>query len=186
MSNYDPANVTRPIPTDLTREQVEGEVTSRPAYEDTEVITSGTSSNIPSDTPRAAVVQLREEELVPVKEWVETGAVLIRKGIETYPQAMPVEVLHEEVQVEHVPVNRVLAEGENATPWQDGDTFVIPVVEEELVVTKRLVVREELRVTKVRVKGVQEVSGTVRREIVSVETEGRARVWGAGDAGPAE
>jgi uncharacterized protein (TIGR02271 family) len=102
--------------------------------------------------------------------------VLIKKGIETYPQTIPVEVLHEEVRVERVPANRVLAEGEVATPHQEGDVLVIPIVQEELVVVKRLVVREELRVTKVRVAGVQKVSGTVRRENVSLETTGSAKV----------
>lgn len=186
MSNNDPANVTRPIPTEHIWKQAQGKAVSAAAHGDEIVADSVTPAAIPSDTPGAVVVQLREEELVPVKEWVETGAVLIRKGIETHPQAMPVEVLHEEVQIEHVPVNRVLAEGEVATPWQDGDTLVVPVVHEELVVMKRLVVREELRVTKVRVRDVQEVSGTVRRENVSLETEGRARVWDAGNPGPVE
>jgi len=122
------------------------------------------------------VVQLRAEELVPTKEWVESGALLVRKGVEVYPQTIPVEVLHEEVSVERVPMNRVLAEGEVAAPWQDGDVMVIPVVQEELVVVKRLVVREEIRVSKVRVPTTQNISENVRRETISLETTGNVRV----------
>ena len=133
-----------------------------------------------------AVMQLRAEELVPTKQWVETGAVLVRKGVETHPQTIPVEVMHEEVRVDRVPINRVLAEGEVAAPWQDGEVLVVPVVREELVVTKRYVVTEELRIAKVRVPGVQEVSDTVRREVISLDTTGNVRVMpgGGGDPNP--
>lgn len=123
-----------------------------------------------------AVIQLRAEELVPTKEWIETGAVLVRKGVEVYPQTIPVDLLHEEVSVERVPINRVLAEGEVAAPWQDGDVMVIPVVHEELVVMKRLVVREELRVSKVRVPARQNITDNVRRETISFETTGNVRM----------
>jgi|GEM_PF-6954880 len=164
MNDNLPDDKTRPIP--LVEEQTEA------AY----AVENGASVKSVPAVADAAVVQLRAEELVPIKEWVETGAVLIRKGVEVYPQTIPVEVLHEEVHVETVPANRVLAEGEVATPRQEGDVLIIPVVHEELVAVKRYVVREELRVTKVRVAGVQEVSGTVRRENVSLETTGNAKV----------
>jgi uncharacterized protein (TIGR02271 family) len=130
-------------------------------------------------TPRGTervVVQLRQEELVPVKEWVESGAVLIRRAIEAHTETLPVEVLHEEVDIERIPVERVLAEGEAATPRQEGNALIIPVVQEELVVVKRRVVREELRITKRLVGEQQEVTDTVRHEKIDLDTEGHARV----------
>jgi uncharacterized protein (TIGR02271 family) len=132
------------------------------------------------------VVQLRQEYLVPMKEWVESGAIVIRKGVESGSQTIPIEVLHEEVDVQRVPVNRMLAEGTTAAPapWQDGETLVIPIVEEELVVTKRLVVREEMRITKRRVSARQEVTETVRRETLELEALGRAQVREQNAGGP--
>jgi len=120
-----------------------------------------------------AVVQLREEELGVTKQWTEAGAVLIRKKIETRTDTVPVELGYEEVSVQRVPVNRMLAEGERAEPRQEGDTLIVPVVEEEIVVTKRLVVREELHVTKRRLSRQREVTGEVRREHLDVETTGK-------------
>jgi uncharacterized protein (TIGR02271 family) len=174
MDNNQPDDKTRPIPVvaDQHREQ----------FEATQAIPV-----VPQSADKV-VVQLRAEELVPTTTWVESGAVLVKKGVEVYPQTIPVEVLHEEVNIERVPVNRVLAEGEIAMPWQDGDVLVIPIVHEEAVVVKRLVVREELRVSKVRVPGMQEVKDSVRRENITIETTGNAKVqpgWNETGQGPA-
>ncbi|MEO6457870.1 MAG: YsnF/AvaK domain-containing protein [Chloroflexia bacterium] len=119
------------------------------------------------------VVQLREEELGVTKQWAEAGAVLIRKKVETRTDTLPVELGYEEVSVQRVPVNRMLAEGESAEPRQEGDTLIVPVVEEEIVITKRSVVREELHVTKRRLTRQREVTGEVRREHLDVETTGK-------------
>lgn len=168
MNKNDPDSRTQPIP--LTGD-------SHPVENDRLLETETTQVMPVLQQPiERAVVQLRAEELVPTKEWVETGAVLVRKGLEVYPQTIPVEVLHEEVSIEHVPVNRVLAEGEMAAPWQDGEVLVIPVVHEEIVVVKRRVVREELRVSKVRVASVQQIKDSVRRETLTLDTEGKVRV----------
>ncbi len=180
MNNNQPDSRTQPIP--LTDNTLQTEDVTLVQTESTQVMPV-----MPQPIERA-VVQLRAEELVPTKEWVETGAMLVRKGVEVYPQTVPVEVLHEEVSIERVPVNRVLAEGEVAASWQDGDTLVIPVVHEEIVITKRMVVGEEIRVSRVRVSGVQEIRDTVRRETISLDTEGKVRVLpgesNAGNANP--
>ena len=64
----------------------------------------------------------------------------------------------EEVVVERVPVNRPVDEA--PTIRHEGDTLVIPLLEEVLVVEKRLVLREEVHVRKVHkeVHSPQEVS----------------------------
>jgi len=54
----------------------------------------------------------------------------------------------EDVTVERVQVNRLV----DAAPQsrQDGDTTIIPVVEEVITVQKRLLLREEVRITRRR------------------------------------
>jgi len=119
------------------------------------------------------VVPLIEEELLVNKEWKQAGEAVIRKRVETTTESVPVELLHEEVHVDRVPVNRVLADGENAAPWQDGDVLVVPVIEEELIVMKRRVVREELRITKQRLVRQETVQDTVRKERIDIDTAGQ-------------
>jgi uncharacterized protein (TIGR02271 family) len=119
-----------------------------------------------------------DKTLVAEKQWVEAGAVLIRKELEERTETVPVEIGYEEVHVDRVQVNRALAEGEQAVPRQEGDTYIVPIVEEEIVITKRLVVREELRITKRRMARHEELSGTVRAERVNIETTGSIKPVG--------
>ena len=123
---------------------------------------------------------LIQESLQVDKQWVEAGAVVIRKTVENRTETVPVTLGYEEVQVERVPVHRVLADGEEVAPRQEGDTLVIPVVQEELVVIKRRVVREEIRVSKQRGVRQEQVSDVVRSEQIAVETTGRLEA-GSGD-----
>jgi hypothetical protein len=54
----------------------------------------------------------------------------------------------EDVSVERVPVNRIISGP--AQTRQEGDTTIIPVVEEVITVQKRLFLREEVRITRKR------------------------------------
>ena len=121
------------------------------------------------------VIQLKEEELVPRKDWTEAGALLLSKDVETRTDTMSVPIAYEEAHVERVPVNRVLGTGERPEPKQEGDTWVIPVIEERLVAMKQLVLAEEVRITKLRKEKQEEVSGEVKREVLRVDTEGHLR-----------
>jgi len=56
----------------------------------------------------------------------------------------------EDVQVERVTINRML--DAPVEMRQDGDTTIIPVVEEVITVQKRLLLREEVRITRRRVE----------------------------------
>src|SRR5438128_11977190 len=94
--------------------------------------------------PEGETLQLRREELVAHKEMRHIGDVEIRTEVEQVPGRLEVDAEREDVEVSHVPVNRVVAERER--PHEEGDVLVVPVYEEELVVTKRLVLREELHI----------------------------------------
>ncbi len=124
----------------------------------------------PGATTDPQVMQLIQEHLQVEKHWVEAGAITIKKTVETAPVTVPVELAHEELQIQRLPVGRILADGEAVLPRQEGNTLIIPVVEEEIVVLKRRVVREELHITKQRVVERREVSDTVRRERLHFET----------------
>ena len=52
---------------------------------------------------------------------------------------------------------------------EEGDTVVIPLVEETLVVEKRLMVREEIRITRRRVEARDPRRVTLRSEQVEVD-----------------
>ena len=75
------------------------------------------------DAEERVVVSLIEETLDVDKEWVEAGALELRKTIEARNETVPVEVAHKELYIERVAVNRLLAYGEQTEPRQEGDCW---------------------------------------------------------------
>src|SRR5215218_10468170 len=110
-------------------------------------------------------VQRIEEELRAGTREREAGALRVRKRVRTDREQLRVPTRHEEVSVERVPV-----EGREASGAEIGeDEIVMPVTEEEVVVEKRPVVKEEIRVRKDVVEDEELVEEDVRREAVDVE-----------------
>jgi uncharacterized protein (TIGR02271 family) len=109
-------------------------------------------------------VQRSEEELRAGTREREAGALKVRKRVRTDREQLEVPTKHEEVTVERVPV-----EGE-ATEAQIGeDEVTVPVTEEEVVVDKRAVAKEEIRLRKDVVEDTEVVEEDVRREEIDVE-----------------
>ena len=109
-------------------------------------------------------VQRSEEELAAGTREREAGQLKVRKRVRTDREQIEVPTKHEEVSVERVPV-----EGE-ATEAQIGeDEVVVPVTEEEVVVDKRAVAKEEVRIRKDVVEDTEVVEDDVRREEIDVE-----------------
>ncbi len=109
-------------------------------------------------------VQRSEEELRVGTREREAGALNVRKRVRTDREQVRVPTKHEEVSVERVPVN------EERTGAEIGEDEVsMPVVEEEAVVGKQSVVKEEIRVRKDVVQDEQVVEEDVRKEEVDIE-----------------
>jgi len=117
-------------------------------------------------------VPLVEETLVPVTQWHEAGALEVRKTVQTVTQELDVPVRYEEATVERMPINRVLAEDEQPAQRQEGDTLIVPVVREEIVVVKQRILVEELRITKHVRTVTRHFAEPVRREEVTFSHEG--------------
>ena len=127
------------------------------------------------------VVPVREEVLVPTTRPIELGEVRVHKRVETVPYETLVGITRDDVEVERVALNRAI----DAVPGprQEGNTLVIPVVEEVLVTEKRLVLREEIRVTRRQVSEQVRVAETLRREVVEIEDPEGATVRASGTSG---
>jgi uncharacterized protein (TIGR02271 family) len=138
------------------------------------------AANVPSHAeaapePPSAVSSREPEVVLPVieesvsvgKRAVETGAVRVHKRVVEREEVveMPLEV--EEISVERVPINR-LAEGP-VEVRQEGDVTIVPLVEEILVVEKRTLIREEIRMVKTRRTIQSRQNVVVRREEADVE-----------------
>jgi uncharacterized protein (TIGR02271 family) len=101
---------------------------------------SGTSRQVIAEE----VLPLIDESLTVHRRTVETGTVRVRTVLQQREELAKAEIYRHSVSVEHVPINREI--NEVPEPWQDGEVLVIPIVEEVLVVEKRLILREEVRI----------------------------------------
>jgi len=119
------------------------------------------------DASERLVVPVHEETIEPHVRQIDAGAVRVHKRVETVPVETTVDASRDQVTVERVRVDRPVERAPE--PWQDGDTLVIPVVEEVVVTEKRLVLREEVRITRQRVTEQIPIRDTVRREVVELE-----------------
>src|SRR5215218_504428 len=118
-------------------------------------------------------VQRTEEELTAGTRQGEAGSIRVRKRVRTDRERIEVPTRHEEVSVERVPV-----EGEATEAEIGDDEIVVPVTEEEVVVHKRPVLKEEVRIRKDVVEETEVVEEDVRREEVEVEDETKRRGGG--------
>ena len=113
-------------------------------------------------------LELREEQLVAHKELRDLGEIEVRTEIDEVPGRLEVDAYREEVLVEHEAVGQVVTEREK--PWEETDgVLVIPIYEEQLVVTKRLVLRERLRVRRIGTTERQLFQDVLRRERLVVD-----------------
>ena len=108
------------------------------------------SEKLDDERELPAVIPVIEEELVAGTREVKTGTVRISKKVEHVRKVVSAPAVHDVVQVNRIPVNRVV----DTIPQmrEEGDVLVIPVVEEELVIQKRLVLKEEIHIRRKRTR----------------------------------
>jgi len=113
------------------------------------------------------VVPVVAEELVVEKRVVETGRVSVHKTVQEHEQVVDEPLIQETVEVERIPIHRIV---EQPIPTrQEGDVTIISTVKEVLVVEKKLLFTEEVRITRRRseVRDPQRV--TLRSEEIAIE-----------------
>jgi uncharacterized protein (TIGR02271 family) len=99
---------------------------------------------MPNPQSADATLPLVEEQLSVEKRKVETGRVRISTVVDERQEWVRENLVREEVSIERLRVDRVVDEPPQIR--HDGDVLIIPLVEEVLVVEKKLMLREELRV----------------------------------------
>ena len=116
---------------------------------------------------QSLVVPVMVEELDVQKHRMETGRVRISKVVREHEERVDEPLLREEVIIERVSINRFV---EEAIPLRsEGDTIIVSLLEEVPVVEKRLMLKEELRITVRRVEARKPTSVTLRSEEATVE-----------------
>lgn len=110
------------------------------------------------------------EQLTVGTRTVDTGrGVRIHKTVVEQPVTIDERLGREEVEVRHVAVDRLVAPDEAPTTRHDGDTLIVPILEEVLVVERRVRIKEELHITRIRREDRHQESVVLKAEQVNVE-----------------
>ena len=113
------------------------------------------------------VIPLVAESLVISKEKVVTGGVRVTTRVVERAETADVPLRQETVEVERVPINRQVSEA--PLPRQEGDTMIIPILEEVLVLEKRLFLKEEVRIRRTATEVHSPQTVTLRSEEAVIE-----------------
>ena len=120
-------------------------------------------------------IPLVEEVAHVAKERVSTGRVTVKTVTDAFDEKVGAELMREAVSVTRVPIDREVTTVPQIRT--EGDVTIVPVLEEVLFVEKRLVLKEEIHIT--RTSGTDTFAShvTLRRQRAVVERH-------AGDASP--
>lgn len=92
------------------------------------------------------VIPVVQEEVKIGKRVVETGITRVTKKVREREEVISEPLRHEKVRVFRVPINRYVEKPQPVR--QEDGAIVVPVMEEVLVVEKRLLLKEEVHISK--------------------------------------
>lgn len=119
------------------------------------------------DQAKKNSLQVLQEELNVDKEVVDSGKVYINKKVVEENKKISVPVSHEEVEVTRIAVNRIVDTAPQIR--HEGNITIIPVIKEVPVIEKKLMLVEEIHVTKHVIEEKEERTIPLRKEEVDIQ-----------------
>lgn len=132
-------------------------------------------NNIPEEPRRTTpfekesiTVPRIEEEMHVGKKIIESGKVHIHKLVKEHQELVDIPLLKEEVKIERLQKNEFVS---TAPPpvRQEGDTTIISVLEEVTIIEKRILLVEEVHITKNQVHEKLSHEVTLLKEEINIE-----------------
>jgi uncharacterized protein (TIGR02271 family) len=118
---------------------------------------------------KAEILPLIEEQLHVERRQVPAGKVRVHTKLEVTNELVSQELKSERVTVSRVPINRYV----EAPPQvrTEGDVTIIPILEEVLIVEKKLLLREEIHLQRTTITETVTETVPVRKQRAVVESE---------------
>jgi stress response protein YsnF len=122
-----------------------------------------------ADEHASPTIPLTSEEVRVEKRSVVTGRVRVKTVVDSFEQIVKESLKTERLETTRVEIGKEI----EAVPLvrTEGDTTIIPVVEEVLIVEKRLFLKEELHVRRVISNEPVEAPVTLRKQRALVERD---------------
>lgn len=117
-------------------------------------ISPGKSSTVPQtvdDEAHGTVIPLFEEAFAVSKRVVPTSRVQVSRVTHSHEELIDELLSREQIEVQRIPIDKPV----DVMPpvREEGDTIIVPVVEEVLKVERRMLLKEEVRIR--RLKGTE-------------------------------
>ena len=117
-----------------------------------------------------STIPVIEEQVDIEKHTVETGkGVRLHKTISEHDETIDVPVRREICDIRTVAIGRILDEGVTPVVRVEGSTTIVPVLEEIVVIQKRLRLKEEIHITRRAEQETETHTVTLKSENVTVE-----------------
>jgi uncharacterized protein (TIGR02271 family) len=112
-------------------------------------------------------IPILEEQLKVSKKLIETAHVRLSKTINESIESLEIPLKEDEIVVNRVPKNELLEVLPPASRYE-GDVMIIPVLKEVAVIEKRIMLVEEIHVSKRQNERTETTKVTLRKEEVKV------------------
>lgn len=132
-------------------------------------MTEGPKARVDARVAEASIPLVEETATIDTRE-VVGGRVRVRTVVDLVESIAHESLRDETLDVRRVPLDRPIADGETAPGVRtEGDEIVVPILEEVLVVEKRLVLKEEVRIRRRSEHKTVEVPVTLKKQRALVE-----------------
>jgi uncharacterized protein (TIGR02271 family) len=131
--------------------------------------------------PHHFPMKKKEEVIIPVvretahvtKRTVDRGTVRVSKVVREHEELVDTSTMADEIEIEHVARDIWLKKP--ARTRREGDTIIVPVMEEVTVVETRILLREEIHIRRRQIRKPKSAKVKLRREEIQVEDTRRRR-----------
>lgn len=113
------------------------------------------------------IVPVLEEEVKITKKVIDTATVHLSKTVDESTETFEIPLSTEEIVVKRIPKNELVDIAPAASRYE-GDVMIIPVLKEVVVTEKRIMLVEEIHVSKLKTEKTETVEVVVRKEEVNV------------------
>lgn len=128
---------------------------------------------IADDAGDPITISVVEEKAKIEKREIEQARIRIATHTDLVEEHHRETLLTDEVEVARVPVNRTLDPGEPPpTVRTEGNVTIVPVLEERIVVEKRLFLKEEIHILREQTTEEVDVPVTIRKQHAVIERTG--------------
>lgn len=116
-------------------------------------------------------IPLAEEQAEVSTQRVVDRRIRINRSTTTAEQLLETELWHEEVEIKHVEKNEPVEEGYFPQVRQEGDVLIVPVIEEQVEIIRRYVLKEEVHIHKLKKSEQFQQKVTLRSQEIEINKE---------------